>query len=424
MIVLCGIILSSCTANAIEIDSKNHYLERDFYVSKVVSDHKEEVKTDNNEEVRAIWVSQFDMKPIYRDGNKQRDKDDYTQKVRVLISNLKRDGFNTVFLQLRPNGDSMYESRLFPYSKYVSGVYGGSIDYDVIEIFLSIAEESGISVHAWINPFRLCSEEEMKNGGFGKLYQWYKDDIGRRIKKGDDGLLYLDPYYAEATELIVDGAKEILDKYDFDGIHIDDYFYPTEFEFDDEKEFISSGLKDKGEFRRDNISRTVKALYDAVHEYEGKVFGVSPAGNIYSLPKKWYADIYKWCSNDGYVDYIVPQLYFGFENAVCPFEKILEDWGKAVTNEKIKLYIGLSAAKCVDGALSKEDKFAGEKGKFEWRDNKDILSRSVEEIYGSEKATGFAVFTYSSFYDPLTGKDNDLITEEKTAFLNVTQIQQ
>ena len=424
MIILCGIVLSSCTANAIENDVENQYLERDFYVSSVVCDFENESQSINRDELRAIWVSQFDMKPIYRNGNKQRDKDDYTEKVKILISNLKRDGFNTVFLQLRPNGDSMYESKLFPTSKYVAGVYGGKIDYDVIEIFLSIAKESKISVHAWINPFRLCYEDEMKNGGFGKLYEWYTNDLGGRIKKGDDGLLYLDPYYAEATEMIVGGAKEILKNYDFDGIHIDDYFYPTEFEFDDEKEFISSKQKDKGEFRRENISRTVKALYDAVHGFDGKVFGISPAGNIYSLPKKWYADIYKWCSEDGYIDYVVPQLYFGFENAVCPFEKILSDWEDAVTNEKIDLYIGLSAAKCVDGALGKEDKFAGEKGKFEWCDNKDILSRSIEEIYDSDKAKGFAIFTYSSFYDPLTGKDNELITEEKTAFCEASQIQQ
>lgn len=419
MIILCGLILSSCTVNAIEFEKDD--FERSFYVSDVIYEHTTE-KSD--EYIRGIWVSQFDMKPIYRDGNKQRSKNDYTEKVRAMISNLKRDGFNTVFLQLRPNGDSMYESNLFPMSKYVSGVYGGSIDYDVVEVFLSIARESDISVHAWINPFRLCSEEEMKSGGFGTLHEWFCEDLGGRIKKGEDGLLYLDPSYSDVTEFITDGAKEILEKYDFDGIHIDDYFYPTEFAFDDEKEFQASSYTDKGEFRRDNISRTVKALYDAVHEFENKIFGVSPAGNIYSLPKKWYADIYRWCSEDGFIDYVIPQLYFGFENAVCPFERILADWENAITNESINLYIGLSGAKCVDGAMGKEDKFAGEKGKFEWRDNRDILARSVKCINDSVKATGVVVFTYSSFYDPLTAKDNSFAEDEKNSFCEALQILQ
>ncbi len=414
-VILCVIFLSSCTVAAIQEESDT-VREETFFVSEVIFESASDVKIDEESEMRGIWVSQFDMKPIYRDGNKQRSKEDFTEKVKVLISNLKRDGFNTVFLQVRPNGDSMYESEIYPTSKYIAGAYGGDIGYDAIEIFLSVAKDNGISVHAWINPFRLTSEDELKQGGFGKLSEWYKSSLGRRIKVGSNGILYLDPYYEEATELIVSGAREILQKYDFDGIHIDDYFYPTEFEFDDDFEFKESGYNDKGEFRRDNISRTVKALYNAVHEFDGKLFGVSPAGNIYSLPKKWYADIHKWCVEDGFLDYVVPQLYFGFENAVCPFMKIISDWESAVKNEKISLYIGLSAAKCANGTNGIEDKFAGEKGKYEWRDNKDILARSVRRIYESKNAKGFVIFTYSSFYDPLTGEENPLTHDEKKNF--------
>jgi uncharacterized lipoprotein YddW (UPF0748 family) len=159
------------------------------------------------------------------------------------------------------------------------------------------------------------------------------------------------------------------------------------------------------------------ALYNAVHEFDGKLFGVSPAGNIYSLPKKWYADIHKWCVEDGFLDYVVPQLYFGFKNAVCPFENIISEWESAVKNDKIALYIGLSAAKCVNGTKGLEDKFAGEKGKYEWRDNKDILARSVMRINKSQKTTGFVIFTYSSFYDPITGKENTFASEEKKNLL-------
>lgn len=366
-----------------------------------------------NGELRGIWVSQFDMHPVYRDGGRQREEPDYREKVCAMLDNLVRDGFNTVFLQVRPNGDSMYESEIYPCSKYIAGYYGGSIGYDAVGIFLCSAKERGLAVHAWINPYRLCTKEDMEAyEGDCVLKEWYAVP-GRRIKEGGDGLLYLDPSYPEATDLIAAGANEILNKYDFDGIHIDDYFYPTEFEFDDALEFARSGYSDLGEFRRANVNRTVKALYEAAHSH-GKIFGVAPSGNIYSLENGWYADIYRWCGESGFADYIMPQLYFGFENACCPFEAVLADWCKAVSGGS-KLYVGLSAAKCVMGSEGKPDIYAGEAGKYEWRDCKDVIARSLQAVKSSE-ADGFCLFTYSSLYDPLTGEENPLIAAEKKAF--------
>lgn len=420
-VILTALLLTACTAAAEAPVVTSTEPERElYYVSKITSagDAPLPEKSENGAEatLKAIWVSQFDMKPIYRNGSKQRDEADYRDKVETMIGNLKRDGFNTVFLQVRPNGDSMYESEVYPLSRYVAGSYGGSISYDAVRIYLDIAKKNGLSVHAWINPFRLCEKGELENA-FGRLAEW-KNDIGGRIKLGTNEIYYLDPSYPEATELIVDGAVEILEKYDFDGIHIDDYFYPTSFAFEDDAEFKKSGYSDKGDFRRDNISRTVKALYSAVHGFEGKIFGISPAGNITSLPKKWYADIYTWLSEDGYTDYIMPQLYYGFDNAVCPFERTLKNWIAAVKNDKIKLYIGLSAAKCAMGSSGSADRFAGESGKYEWRDNKDILARSLKAINKSS-ADGVCIFTYSSFYSTSTGERNALTLDEATAFFEV-----
>ncbi len=406
--------LSSCSVNAQQ--SGNEYSkDKTYHVSRVDGKYNQNTSSD---EMRGIWVSQFDMHYIYRDGSKQRDVEDYTSKVQAMIENLKRDGFNTIFLQIRPNGDSMYVSDVYPASKYIAGVYGGNIEYDAIEIYLEIAKKAGFEVHAWINPFRLCSKDELVSYRSGVLYRWFLEGIGKRIEQGDDGILYLDPAYEDATELIVSGASEILRKYDFDGIHLDDYFYPTGFEFEDDVEFSKSGFDDKGDFRRNNIDRTVKALYEAVHGH-GKVFGISPAGNIYSLASGWYIDVYKWCSEEGFVDYILPQLYFGFDNAVCPFDKILADWCNAVKNENVRLYIGLSASKCVMGSEGKVDVFAGEKGKYEWRDNKDILARSMTLIRDKKAADGVCIFTYSSFYDPITGNENAGALEEKEAFCEI-----
>jgi hypothetical protein len=99
---------------------------------------------EENNFLRGVWLSQFDMQPLYRDGNKQRDSQQFYQTCVTLCKAFKTDGFNTVFLQLRPNGDSMYESDLFPLSKYVAGQYGGEIEYDPIPLFLVAAKENGI----------------------------------------------------------------------------------------------------------------------------------------------------------------------------------------------------------------------------------------------------------------------------------------
>ncbi len=416
-IIAVSVIFTACSASAIEPETERG-ASVTFEVSHI-TELKESEETITEHELRGIWVSQFDMHPIYRDGNKQRDKQDYENKVKTMVNNLKRDGFNAIFLQLRPNGDSMYESKFYPNSKYIAGTYGGDTEYDAVKIFLDIAKNNGFTVDAWINPFRLCREDELENHGKSILYDWYTEGLGKRIEMGDDGILYLDPSYKEATELIVSGAKEILEKYDFDGIHLDDYFYPTEFEFEDGTELQNSAYGDMGEFRRANINRTVKALYEAVHSFEGKRFGVAPAGNIYSLSSGWYVDIYKWLSEDGFVDYIMPQLYFGFENEHCPFEKVFSDWESALKNNGTKLYIGLSAAKCALGSEGFEDSYAGANGKYEWRDNKDILARSVGVIESSERAEGFCFFTYSSLYDPISGEVNPLTSEEMEAFLEV-----
>lgn len=412
IIALC-IILSSCGVEAKEAFESE---DRLYYISKITFANAADT---SNSFMHAVWVSQFDMHPIYRDGGKQRGEENYRELTEKMLDNLKCDGFDTVFLQVRPNGDSMFESDIYPLSKYVAGVYGGRIEYDAVAIYLEIAKKKGISVHAWINPFRLCREDELITHARGQLYEWYCEGLGKRIEKGPDGLLYLDPSYTEATELIVDGVGELFEKYDFDGLHIDDYFYPTEFEFDDEREFLASGYSDIGKFRRSNTDRTVKALYNATHSY-GKIFGASPAGNIYSLTNGWYIDIYKWLSKDGYLDYVMPQLYFGFENAVCPFDKVIADWADAINCNNIKLYIGLSAAKCALGSEGCEDAFAGENGKFEWRDQKDILARSYEKSL-AVCADGICIFSYSSFYDPLSGSTNPLTEKERSALLSVMQ---
>jgi uncharacterized lipoprotein YddW (UPF0748 family) len=123
-----------------------------------VPDHPEVIDTD----WKAIWLSQFDMQPIYTNGNKQRDEADFRNRMVQVLDNVQSDGFNTVVLQLRPYADSIYPSDVYPPSKYAIGSYAGEFTYDPVAIIMELCKERDLSVHGWINPMRGMSEDEIK----------------------------------------------------------------------------------------------------------------------------------------------------------------------------------------------------------------------------------------------------------------------
>ena len=123
-----------------------------------VPDHPETISTD----WKAIWLSQFDMQPIYTDGGKQRDEADFRNRMVQVLDNVVSDGFNTVVLQLRPYADSIYPSDVYPPSKYAIGSYAGEFTYDPVAIIMELCKERNLSVHGWINPMRGMSEDEIK----------------------------------------------------------------------------------------------------------------------------------------------------------------------------------------------------------------------------------------------------------------------
>ncbi len=198
---------------------------------------------------------------------------------------------------------------------------------------------------------------------------------------------YLDPSYHEVNELINNAANEILEKYNVDGIHIDDYFYPSSEEDFDREEFEKSGSSDLAQWRRDNINSMVKGLYDTVKSHGKRLkFGISPQGNIDTDYNKQYADVKLWSSEEGYADYIVPQIYYGFKNAALPFESALQQWETLTKDSGVSLIIGLAEYK-----LGKTDQWAGEIGENEWIDDPDIIKKQVE-LVNSSSADGYAFY--------------------------------
>ncbi|MDD4124600.1 MAG: family 10 glycosylhydrolase [Eubacteriales bacterium] len=421
--MLVGLLLCSCGKGGSEstesgksdTESNDDSTEESGYE---VSQNKNERDIIIIEDMKAIWVSQYDMAGVYCSGGVQRSRDGYTALVRTIIANIVKCGFNTVIYQIRPFGDSMYESDYYPASRFVTGEYGRDFGYDAVEIFVDTAHEAGLSVQAWINPMRLMTVDEIDSVPDGNIIKkWYAQGLLPEV----NGRLYLDVSRKEARELIVSGAAEALDKYPFDGLHMDDYFYPTSDTSFDTATFTASGYTDLTKFREDSLNALVSSLYSAVKGIDERlIFGIAPSGNLKTIVGKYYADVYEWCGKAGYIDYIMPQVYFGLLHGSCPFVQTVKDWAGIIKNGKTKLYVGMTLGKAVSGSQGNIDTYAiTEEGKNEWINHKDVLKECVKFLDGYENASGYCFFCYQYFYDPVTGEANAYSLTEVEAFLPV-----
>lgn len=358
------------------------------------------------EGMKALWLSQYDMASVYTDGGGQRQQADFTRLAQQLMDRIASLGVNTVFLQVRPNGDSMYPSEYYPMSKYVVGSYGTDAAYDPVEILVQAAHDRGLQIHGWINPMRLMSATEiLQVDASYPIRQWLENpETEGKYVVVHNGNCYLNPAYEPVRQLIVDGARELLQNYDFDGLHMDDYFYPTTDPAFDAAAYgdylASGGNTDLSAFRRDSLSELVEALYATVKEVDEKLlFGISPAGKIQTVYENQYADVYRWCAEAGYLDYICPQVYFGLEHQSLDFVSVCETWQSILGSDHVRLIIGMTLGKAYTG----EDPWAGS-GKTEWAEHKDILARCLAVTTELEGCGGVALFCYQYFFDPVTGE--------------------
>ncbi len=354
-----------------------------------------------DEDWKALWLSQFDLQSIYTASGRQRDEADFRTRMEQVLDNVKGDGFNTVILQVRPNADSMYPSEVYPPSRYTVGSYAAEFTYDPVAIIVELAHARGLSVHGWINPMRGMTEAEITQVDNRYLIkQWYND----AEKKGDYIVFvnknwYLNPAHPEVRRLICDGAAEILARYDMDGIHMDDYFYPTTDAGFDAKAYAAykqaGGTADQMDFRRESLNALVAELYATVKTHDLRaLFGISPAGNINTVRDSHCADVDTWCGQPGYLDYICPQVYFGFEHGSWDFVKTCGLWHDIIKTDYVSMVVGVSFGK----ALSGVDNYAGS-GKNEWSEHKDIMVRSLQHTLTLDKCVGMTVFCYQYLYD-------------------------
>ena len=345
----------------------------------------------NYKEVKGVWISYIELSSVLTG----KTESQFTSSIRQMYTNCVNMGINTVYVHVRSHGDAYYPSEYFPWSRYVTGTVGKAPSFDPLEIMVREAHAQNLSFQAWINPYRISSASDIKSVSSSySTGSWYKTSEGDRVV-AVNSQYYLNPAYSEAIDLIAAGAREITANYNVDGVHIDDYFYPTTDASFDSKAFNASGYSSLSSFRMNNCDKTVKALYNAVKAGNSSaLFGVAPQGNVQNNYYYMYADVEKWCSTAGYIDYIAPQIYFGFNNASQPYETVLAQWQKMVSGSGVKLIPGLAVYK-----IGSEDAYGGSTGKYEWQTDTKIIKRQIEAAKAKASYGGVILYSYNNVFD-------------------------
>lgn len=370
---------------------------------------------ENNDEFHGMWISYLEFNDRLKDpktGELGFTKKRFEAVIDEMFDQVVELGMNAVVVHVRPFGDAFYKSKYFPWSKYISGTQGKDPGFDPLAYMVEAAHDRGLEFHAWINPYRVSSgttdPNSLSKDNRARKYMTSasKEDQRKVISYG--GSLYYNPSDIGVRLLIRNGVKEIVENYDVDGIHFDDYFYPTlgtnykkNFDAPDYKLYKDMS-KEYGtrvlsieDWRRDNVNKLVRSIYKVVKDEDNDiVFGISPGGflDYLAMDDRYYCDIETWLTKPGYVDYIAPQIYWSFIHSRFPYDKTLDRWLSIRTNEDVKVYVGIAVYK----AGSNED--------VEWKNDSKILSRQIEYARNTEEVDGFIYFRHDFFYKKATKK--------------------
>ena len=326
------------------------------------------------------------------------------------LNSLQGAGINAIIFQVRAEADALYKSSYEPWSRFLTGVQGRvpSPYWDPMQFMIDECHKRGMEFHAWINPYRA------KTKGTTALSPIHPYNKNPERFVNYAGQLYFDPALPENRKYICKIVRDIVTRYDVDAIHMDDYFYPsfteknvtTAFDAPEYKQQLKTKLSstdstsltsaDKSsneislaDWRRDNVNRLVSGIYKAVKEINSDVtFGISPAGNLDNLRSdlEYYVDIDTWVSQNGYVDYLMPQIYWGFTNEVAPFDKVTDAWCILMENSPVKLYIGLQLYRMGSTEPGQSDEKELQKT--------SLLKKELSYLKKQKKIEGYCLFSY------------------------------
>ncbi|MDX2227058.1 MAG: family 10 glycosylhydrolase, partial [Verrucomicrobiae bacterium] len=275
----------------------------------------------------------------------------------ALLDTAKKNGLNAVFLQVRPESDALYKSNLEPWSRFLTGTQGRSPGYDPLEFCITEARKRGLEVHAWINPYRAASNHQNNRAA---------NHVSKKFARHTyrvDNTLFMDPGAEPVRDHILAVIEDLITRYDLDGIHFDDYFYPypknhtQPVHIPDGNLYKAyreaGGSLSRGDWRRQNVNKLIQRVSSLIKtRAPGMQFGISPFG-IYTKGQPSnvtvhldqyhhiYADPVKWL-REGWVDYLAPQLYWP-DRSEQSFSALLTWWRSKQANPRgIPIYAGIA----------------------------------------------------------------------------------
>ncbi|MFS0871419.1 family 10 glycosylhydrolase [Paenibacillus xylanilyticus] len=365
--------------------------------------------TPSTDDMRGAWISTVngDWPSSSAKGNVEKQKLEYTQQ----LDTLQSMGINAVFVQVRANADAIYPSGLVPWNSVLTGNQGKDPGYDPLAFMIEEAHKRGLEFHAWFNPFRATNSASTTGLAANHVSKQHPDWIVNA-----SGKLYINPGVPEARQHIIDTIMEVVNEYDIDGVHLDDYFYPSNVTFNDDtafKAYNTLNTKDRAEWRRDNINQFVKQLGESIHQVKSDVeYGISPFGvwrnksvDITGSDTKagvtaydsMNADVRTWIKQE-WIDYVAPQVYWSMTLSAARYDKVVDWWANEVANTDVKLYIGHSPYKLGTPEVG-------------WQTSQEIIDQLVyNEKYDTIKGDIF----FSSQY--LTKNPLGLIAKLKTYY--------
>lgn len=359
-------------------------------------------QTAPKREMRGVWVST--VANIDWPSKSGLSMEELQKETKQVLDRVKELGFNTVFFQARPSSDAFYISATEPWSTYLTGIQGIAPEnnFDPLQYWVEEAHKRGIQLHAWINPFRATNgpQQQLNDNHISKTHPEWMINYNKKE--------YIDPGNPQARKYIVNIISDITERYDIDGIHIDDYFYPYpsgKEKFDDDISFEQNNKNQLSlaDWRRQNINSFVESVQQAVKKSKPWiVFGASPFGvwrNEKEDPKGskttagttaydvLYADVLTWMKN-GWVDYVVPQIYWEADHPSAGFDTLVQWWA---CQQGSRCFVGHALYKIGNGTSA-------------W-DHPDEMPNQLAKVRQSKELGGSVLFSYKHLNRNLMGLD-------------------
>lgn len=379
-----------------------------FLIGNTYVISKKEYNIDNNdEEIRGIYISYLEYLSYFQNNNIDVNKS-YINK---MLDQIKDNKFNNIFLHVSPFSDSIYKSKIFPYSYTLTGTEGKDPEMDYLDYFIKESHLRNIKVHAWINPYRISNTTDInKLSSNNPAITFLKTGDAKITKTG----IYYNPSSSKVIDLLIKQIYEIITNYEVDGIHLDDYFYEDlEIDLENYQRYFLNNNISLEEYRYNIINTTIKTIYKLIKDYNKNIiFSIAPDGNIENNYQLHFADVKKWLKENNYIDIIMPQVYYGFNNDIKPFEKTINEWNNLITNN-VKIVPVLAFYK-----VGLEDTYAGN-GKYEWVNNKDIIAKQIIYSKTLNHYQGFTLFRYEYLFNENLFNSNT--KEELSNVLNLTK---